>query len=164
MEWLAWTCAGAGLVLGGVGALVPGFPGCAVALLGLVAFAGLTDLRVVGPGALLLGACVVVVGSFGQLVGPVAGGRAAGGTAGAATGAALGAAAGAFVPLPGAAWVGAVAGAVVIGLLSSRRELAGWVRGVVGTAGGCLVGALADLTAVIAIGAILGLADFLASL
>ncbi|MCB9689114.1 MAG: DUF456 family protein [Alphaproteobacteria bacterium] len=163
MELLAWTCAGLGLVLGGVGALVPGFPGCAVALLGLVAFAGLTDLRTVGPGALVLAACVVVIGSFGQLAGPVAGGRAAGGTAGAATGAALGAAAGAFVPLPGAAWGGAVVGAALLGLVASRGELVGWVRGVVGTAGGCLVGVLADLVAVLAIGAILGFADFLAA-
>ena len=32
-----------GLLLGGLASFVPGFPGCAVALLGLVAFAGLTD-------------------------------------------------------------------------------------------------------------------------
>ncbi len=163
MELLAWTCAGAGVVLGGFGALIPGFPGSAVALLGLVAYAGLTDMRSVGPAALVLAACIVVVGSFGQLAGPVAGGRAAGGTAGAATGAALGAAAGAFVPLPGAAWACAVLGSALVGFLGSRGELVGWVRGVIGTAGGCLVGVLADLVAVLGVAAVLGLADFVAA-
>jgi uncharacterized protein YqgC (DUF456 family) len=164
MELLAWTCAGAGFVLGGIGALVPGFPGSAVALLGLVAFAGLTDMRTVGPGALVLATLVVVAGSVGQLAGPVAGGRAAGGAAGAATGAALGAAAGAFVPLPGAAWVTAVLGATLVGFLGSRGELVGWVRGVVGTTAGCFVGVAADLVAVLGVAAVLGFADFLAAL
>lgn len=162
MVELAWLCAMAGVVLGGAAALVPGFPGSAVALLGLVAFAGLTDFRIVPPAALVLGAVIVVVSAVGQLAGPVVAGRAAGGTAGAATGAALGAALGAVIPVPGASWAAAVAGAVLIGVLSSRKQVVRWVRGVVGTAAGCLAGVLVDLLGVLAIAALLGLSDFLA--
>lgn len=163
MEVLAWTAALGGLGLGAVAAFVPGFPGCAVALLGLVAFAALTDFRVVGPDALALGALITVVGALGQVVAPVATGRAAGGTAGVASGATLGAVLGALVPLPGASFVGAVAGAAALGWWWSRGAFVAWVRGLVGTAGGCLYGVVLDLLAVLAIGAVLGLADFLAA-
>ena len=161
METLAWTSAMGGLLLGGLASFVPGFPGCAVALLGLVAFAGLTDFEVVTGPALLVAAGITVAGAFGQVTGPVLAGRAAGGSAGVATGAALGAAFGALVPVPGAAWLGAVTGAVALGFVLSRGQWIAWVRGAVGTAGGCLVGWAADLVAVLAIGAVLGLAEFL---
>jgi hypothetical protein len=161
METLAWTSAMGGLLLGGLASFVPGFPGCAVALLGLVAFAGLTDFEVVTAPALIVAAGITVAGAFGQVTGPVVAGRAAGGSAGVATGAAVGAAVGAIVPVPGAAWFCAVSGALVLGVVLSRRQWIAWLRGVVGTAGGCLVGWAADLVAVLAIGAVLGLADFL---
>lgn len=164
LDVLAWVAALSGLVLGAAAALVPGFPGCAVALLGLVAFAALTDFRVVGPWALALAGLVTVAGSVGQVLAPVATGRAAGGTAGVASGATLGAIGGALLPLPGAAWLGAVIGGVTLGLLWSRGAFVGWVRGAVGTAGGCLYGAVIDLLAVLGVGAILGFADFLATL
>ena len=164
MQTLAWTCALAGLVLGGLAALVPGFPGCAVALLGLVAFAGLTDFRIVTPEALVLATGITIVGAAAQITAPVLSGRAAGGSAGAATGAAIGAALTVWIPVPGAAWAGAVLGAVVLGFLASRGAWVAWVRGVVGTAGGCLVAFAADGIAVLAIGAVLGLADFYAHL
>nr|MBA2321285.1 hypothetical protein [Deltaproteobacteria bacterium] len=63
-------------MLGGLAAAVPGFPGCAIALLGLVAFAGLTDFQVLGPSALGLACAVVVVGAGAQLAAPVTGNRA----------------------------------------------------------------------------------------
>jgi hypothetical protein len=132
-----------------------------VALLGLVAFAGLTDFQVVGPGALACAALVTVVGAFGQVVAPVATGRAAGGTAGVASGATLGAIAGAFVPIPGAALAGAILGAALLGFFWSRGAFTRWLRGLVGTAGGCFYGVVLDLVAVLGVGAILGLADFL---
>ncbi|MEQ1565697.1 MAG: DUF456 family protein [Myxococcota bacterium] len=164
MEPLAWTVALVGIALGGVAGLVPGFPGCAVALLGLVGFASLTDFAVVPPSALVFAAGLTAVGSAAQLVGPVAASRALGGSAGAATGAAIGAALGAAVPLPGASWAGAVIGALSLGLVASRRELTRWVRGVVGATGGCLVGVAADELAVLGIAAVLGTCDFLAQL
>ena len=68
---------------------------------------------------------------------------------------------GALVPVPGAAWFCAVSGAVVLGFVLSRGQWIGWLRGAIGTAGGCLVGWAADLVAVLAIGAVLGLAEFL---
>lgn len=157
---LAWTAAVGGLLLGGFASLIPGFPGCAIALLGLVAFAGITDFAIVGPDALVLAAVVTALGALAQLVGPVAGNRAAGGTAGSATGAALGAALGAAIPVPGASWTGAVIGAVILGVLTSRQGVVRAVRGMVGTASGCLVGAAIDFAAVVANGAILATADF----
>jgi uncharacterized protein YqgC (DUF456 family) len=160
MVWLAWVCAFAGLLLGGIASIVPGFPGCAVALLGLVAFAALTDFEVVTRGALLVAVGITVAGSIGQLTGPVAGSRALGGSAGAATGAAIGAALGAMIPVPGVSWVVALGGALTLGLWWSRRELGSWGRGVAGTAGGCLFGAAIDAIAVLGIGAVLGFADF----
>ena len=164
MESLAWICALSGLLLGGAGCLVPGFPGCAVALLGLVGFAGLTDFTIVTPPALLLASGIVLAGAVGQVTGPVAAGRAAGGTAGAATGAAIGAALGSLLPLPGLAWVLAVVLASTLGLVASRRQVLGWVRGVVGTAGGCAVAIVADALAVLGVGAVLGVADFVHAL
>jgi uncharacterized protein YqgC (DUF456 family) len=160
MHTLAWTCALAGLILGGIAALVPGFPGCAVALLGLVAFAGLTDFVVVTPGALVVATGITVVGTVAQVTAPVVSSRAAGGSAGAATGAALGALLTAWIPVPGVSWVGAMLGALVLGFFGSRGEWIGWIRGLVGTAGGCLVAFAADGLAVLAIGAVLGFADF----
>lgn len=160
MEPLAWTCALAGLLLGCGAALVPGFPGSAVALLGVVAFAGLTDFEIVTAEVLVLAVCVAAVGVFGQLAGPVIASRAAGGTAGAATGAALGAAAGSLVPVPGAAWVGAMLCGALLGVAGYREGLRRWLRGVVGTAGGCVVGGLIDLMSVLGVGAVLAIADF----
>ncbi len=160
METLAWTCAIGGLGLGGVAAWVPGFPGCAVALVGLVGFAGLTDFEVVGPPALVLAGGITIAGVFAQLMGPVVAGRAAGGSAGAATGAALGALLGVLVPVPGLAWVTAILGAAILGVTLSRAQVLAWLRGVAGTAGGCVVGVAADLVAVMALGAILAVADF----
>ncbi len=159
---LAWTAATGGLLLGGFAALIPGFPGCAVALLGLVAFAGLTDFAILGVGGLRLAAVVTAIGAIGQLVGPVAGNRAAGGTAGTATGAALGAALGAAIPIPGASWTAAVIGAVLLGVVTARQGVMRTVRGAVGTTSGCLVGAGVDFAAVAANGAILAVADFAA--
>ncbi|MEQ1504797.1 MAG: hypothetical protein ABMB14_21350 [Myxococcota bacterium] len=164
MVVLAWTCAIGGLVLGGIASLVPGFPGCAVALLGLVAFASLTGFEIVDPVALLVATGITVVGAVAQLTGPVSASRAFGGSAGAATGAALGAAFGALIPAPGASWIAAIASAVVVGGLASRGALGGWVRGVLGTSGGCLVSVAADGLAVLGIGAVLGFADFLHAL
>ncbi|MEZ4238980.1 MAG: hypothetical protein R3F59_23070 [Myxococcota bacterium] len=158
---LAWTAAMAGVVLGGLATVVPGFPGCAVALLGLVAFAGLTGFEVVDPAALLVAAGIASVGAVAQLTAPVVASRALGGSAGAATGAAIGAAIGAVVPVPGVSWVLAIAGAATFGFVASRGAVVGWVRGLVGTAGGCVVGFAADAIAVLGIAAVLGLADFL---
>jgi uncharacterized protein YqgC (DUF456 family) len=157
---LGWTAAIGGLVLGGVATVVPGFPGCAVALLGLVAFAGLTDFQVVDGPALIVASGITVAGALGQLMGPVAASRAVGGSAGAATGASVGAALGALVPMPGASWAMAVCGAATLGFLASRGAFVGWVRGVAGTAGGCVVGFAADAIAVLGIAAVLGFADF----
>jgi uncharacterized protein YqgC (DUF456 family) len=164
MLTLAWTCALAGLVLGGIAAVIPGFPGCAIALLGLVAFAGLTDFTIVTPGALAVATGIAIVGAGAQLTAPVVSARAAGGSAGAATGAAVGAILAVWIPVPGAAWAGAVIGAVLIGFLASRGAWIAWLRGVVGTAGGCLVAFAADGLAVLGIGAVLALADFYARL
>lgn len=160
MAALAWSCALAGLALGGIAAWVPGFPGCAVALLGLVAFAALTDFQILTDSALLLAALITAVGALGQLTSPVATSRALSGSAGAATGAALGAALGALVPVPGVSLLSALAGAALLGLLWSRGELRAWLRGVTGAAGGCVLSVAIDALAVLALGALLGFADF----
>lgn len=162
-EAVAWACAVLGVVLGGIAAFVPGFPGAAVALLGAVAFAAITDFRVVPPPALAFATAIAVVATGVQLLAPVSASRAAGGTAGAATGAALGAIVGAFVPLPAASAALAIAGAVVLGAFGARRQTLAWIRGVGGAASGCMVGIAADLVAVVAIAAILALADFAAA-
>ena len=156
----AWTCAVAGLLLGSLAVPIPGFPGCAVGLLGIVAYAALTDFAVVSPPALMVGVLFVVAGTVGQLVAPVGAGRALGGSAGAASGAAIGAATGSLIPLPGAAWAVAVAGALTLGLIASRRELWGWVRGVLGTASGCLLAVAADGLALLGVASVLAVSDF----
>jgi uncharacterized protein YqgC (DUF456 family) len=163
IDSVAWACALGGLALGGLGVLVPGFPGCAVALLGLVAFAGLTDFAVVTHEALVLAAGFTLAGAAAQLAGPALASRAMAGTAGAATGAALGAALGTLVPVPGFAYGAAVLGALVLGVAGGWKGVAAWLRGVVGAAGGCCVSAAADGLAVLACGAVLGVADYLAA-
>ena len=148
--------------MGGVSAFVPGFPGSAVALLGLVAFAGLTDFTIVTSEALILATLIALAGALGQVAAPVVSSRAAGGTAGVATGAALGAALGALIPLPGMSWGGALLGATLFGILGSREGVLKTVRGLIGTAGGCAVAVLADLVSVLGIAAVLAVADFAA--
>ena len=157
---LAWTCALGGLVLGGVASLVPGFPGCAVALLGVCAFAGMTEFRIVTREALVVAALLALGGAMAQLASPMIASRAAGGTAGAATGAALGAVVGAFLPFPGAPYFVSVLGAVILGLLTSREGVLRAIRGVVGAAGGCFVAVAVDFVAVLGIAAVLAIADF----
>lgn len=161
IEAVAWTSATAGLILGVGAVFVPGFPGCAVALLGLVAFAGLTGFEVVTREAMVLAMFVAVAGAVGQVLGPALSSRALAGSAGAATGAAVGASVGVLVPVPGVAWGLAVLGAVAFGVTLSRREVMAWLRGVVGAAGGCCVSAAIDGVAVLGVGAVLGLADYL---
>jgi len=158
---LAWAAAVGGGVLGLIGALVPGFPGSAVALLGLVAFAGITGFEVVPPPALMLAALIVGAATLAQLAAPLFASRAVGGTAGAATGAALGAAVGTMVPLPGAGWLAALVGALLLGTVASREGVVRMLKGAFGTAGGCVVAVGADLLGVFAVAAVLGLADFL---
>lgn len=165
LAWLcAWACALVGLLLGSVITLVPGFPGCAVAMLGLAAFAAITDLQIVHPDALLLAGAITAAGSLAQLAGPAAASRALRGSAGAATGAALGAMLGALVPLPGLFFFTAAAGALLVGALSSRGERLAWLRGSLGSLGGCLLAVAADGIAVLGVAAVLGLSDFLAQL
>lgn len=161
--WLAWTCALGGLSLGGLVVWVPGLPGSAIGLLGLVAFAGLTDFTVVPRSAVLVAALFVVAGTVGQLTGPVSAGRALGGSAGAATGAAVGAVLGSLIPLPLVAWLFALLGALTLGLVASRRELVGWLRGVLGTATGCLASVAADGVALLGVGGVLAVCDVMAS-
>jgi uncharacterized protein YqgC (DUF456 family) len=164
MEIAAWTCALGGMVLGGLLAPVPGFPGCAVAYLGLVAFAGLTDFRTLPVEALWIGLAGVVVATLVQLVAPAVTSRAAGGAAGAATGAALGATVGLLVPLPGAAWGASLLGAAVGGFALSRRGLVDLIRGLLGTAGGCLTGAVVDAVAILGLATLLAIGDFVSVL
>ena len=163
MNELAWGCALAGLLLGGFGALIPGFPGSAVALLGLVSFAAITDFTILGPEALLLATLIAVAGVIAQLLSPVISARAAGGTAGVATGAAIGVLIGAFVPFPAAPLVFGWIGAILLGILGVREGVVSTLRGWVGVSSGCLVAVGADLVAVLALGAILAVADFSAA-
>lgn len=160
-ETIGWTCALAGLLLGAVAVLVPGFPGCAVALLGLVAFAAITDFAIVTREAVVLATVLVGIGAVVQVLGPALGSRAMAGSAGAATGAAVGAALGSLVPVPGFAWGAAVLGAALLGGALSYRGVLAWIRGVVGAAGGCLVAAAVDGLAVLSVGAVLAVADFM---
>lgn len=159
-ETLAWVAAIVGLALGGLASLVPGFPGAAVALLGVLAFAAMTDFRVVTPEALVLATLIALAGAVAQVAAPAVASRAAGGTAGAATGAALGAATGAFLPLPGASWAFAVGFAVILGVLGSRQGVLRALRGMVGAAGGCVLSVAVDFVAVLGVGAVLALATF----
>ena len=158
MLTLAWMCAIVGLGLGLALVPVPGLPGSAVALLGLVAFAALTEFEPVGKEALVIAAALAMTGAAGQLLGAPMAGRGLGGGGGAATGAALGAALGVFLPVPGAimavAICGAVAGAVLGGGPLTER-----VRGVSGAAAGCVVAAAWDLLGVLGVGAVLAVAD-----
>ena len=140
--------------------LIPGFPGSAVALLGLVCFGALTDFSILTEEALVLATIIAIIGSVGQVMGPALGSRALGGASGAATGAAVGAAMGALVPIPGALWIGGVIGAIFIGIVASRRELIAWMKGVIGAVGGCAVSVLIDFLAVLAQAGILAIADF----
>ena len=87
METLAWTAALAGLGLGGVLAVVPGFPGCAVSLLGVVAFAALTDFSRLPPEGLVVAAWITLFGALCQLAAPEWTSRAVGVAAGVETGA-----------------------------------------------------------------------------
>lgn len=161
IDLVAWICATVGLALGAAAVFIPGFPGCAVALLGLAAFAGMTGFEIVTREALLLATGITMAGAVAQVLGPALSSRALAGSAGAATGAALGAAIGVLVPVPGVSWGLGVVGALVGGATLSRREVISWIRGVVGAAGGCLISAAADAVAVLGVGAVLGLADFL---
>lgn len=160
IETIAWVSALGGLLLGAFAALVPGFPGSAVALLGLVAFAGLTDFRIVTQEALVLAVLIALAGALAQVAAPVIASRAAGGTAGVATGAALGAVLGSLVPLPGASWIAAVLGAVLLGVLGAREGVIRTVRGILGATGGCFVAVAVDFVSVLGVGAVLALAEF----
>jgi uncharacterized protein YqgC (DUF456 family) len=161
METLAWTCAMCGFLLGGVLALVPGFPGCAVSLLGVIAFGALTDFRTLPPQAMALAALFTLLGAVSQLAAPAWSSRAMGGAAGVATGAIVGAALGVMIPMPGAAWVISVLCGAAFGLVAGREGATKWIRGVLGAAGGCVTGAALDLLATLALAALLAFADFL---
>jgi hypothetical protein len=66
------------------------------------------------------------------------------------------------VPLPGASWGGGLLGGLLLGILGSREGVLKSLKGLVGTAGGCVVAVAADLVSVLGIAAVLALADFLA--
>jgi uncharacterized protein YqgC (DUF456 family) len=140
--------------------LIPGFPGSAVALLGLVCFGALTDFSILTEEALVLATVFAALGSLGQVAGPALSSRAFGGASGAATGAALGASIGSLVPIPGMLWVGGLLGAALFGITLTRHSVITWLRGVIGAAGGCVVSAGIDFVAVLAQAAILAIADF----
>ncbi len=164
MELVAWTCAIGGMVLGGLLAPVPGFPGCAVAYLGLVAFAGLTDFGILPAEGLWIGLGGVMVATLVQLLAPAVTSRATGGAAGAATGAAVGATVGLVMPLPGAGWLASLVGALIGGVALSRKGLVEHLRALVGTAGGCLTGAVVDVVAILGLATLLAVADLAATL
>lgn len=157
---VAWIAAITGLGLGAMASLIPGFPGSAVALLGLVCFGALTDFSILTEEALVLATVIAVLGSVGQVAGPAMGSRALGGAAGVATGAAIGAALGSLIPIPGVLWGGGVLGAAILGIAATRRSLLAWARGVIGAAGGCFVSAGIDFLGVLAQAAILAISDF----
>jgi len=161
LEQLAWVTALSGFALGGLLSVVPGFPGCAVSLLGVVAFAGLTDFEVLPREALPLAAGVTLVGALAQVAAPAITSRALGGAAGSATGAALGACLGVMAPVPGLGWLLALVGAIVGGVVGHREGWRAWLRGWVGSAAGCATGTVIDLLATMGLGALLALADFL---
>ncbi len=163
-QTLGYLVASAAFVLGGIAAFVPGFPGSAVALIGLVAFAGLTDFAIVNEYALLVGALICLGSTVAQIASPAVASRAAGGTAGAASGAAIGAVVGAFIPLPGASFGGGVLGAVLLGVLFSREGVVNALRGIGGAIGGCALAIAVDLLAVLGMAAILAVSVFAARL
>ncbi len=157
---LGYLVVSAAIVLGGIAAFVPGFPGSAVALIGLVAFAGLTDFAIVDEYALLVGALICLGSTVAQIASPAVASRAAGGTAGAASGAAIGAVLGSLIPFPGAAFGGGLLGAALLGLAFSREGVVNALRGIVGAAGGCALAIAVDLLAVLGMGAILAVSVF----
>lgn len=128
-----------------------------MALLGLVAFSALTDFSLLPPGALALAAAVSLLALAGQASAPIWGHRALRGSAATASAAALGAAIGFLVPIPGFSFVLAISGAVLTALFWRPWQVRANLRGVAGTAGGCLVAIAADGIAVVAQGGILGL-------
>ena len=147
------------LLLALLAAFVPGFPGTAIALLGVVAYAELDGPGGVGHDAQTVSAMFALAGLVGQLAGPVLSVRAAGGPAGAATGAGLGAIIGALTLFPGAPWLLAVVGALLCAIVGSKG--APWlarVRAPVGATAGCLIAILSDLIAVLAIAGVLAVA------
>ncbi len=149
----------AALLLGLLASFVPGFPGSAIALLGVVAYAELDGPGGVGPDAQRVAAMIALAGVGGQWVGPVLSVRAAGGPAGAATGAGLGAVIGALTLVPGVPWALAVVGAVIGAVVGSAG--APWgarVRGPIGAGAGCVIAVLCDLIAVLGIAGVLAVA------
>lgn len=164
IDGLAWACAWVGIALGGAAILVPGFPGCVVAFLGLAAFAGITDFAIITREGLVLAGGLTVVGALGQLAGPALASRALSGSAGAATGAVIGACLGLFVPVPGVGYGLALAGAALGGVVGSDRRVVAWLKGVVGAAGGCCVAAAVDGLGVLGCAAVLAISDFVAHL
>jgi uncharacterized protein YqgC (DUF456 family) len=150
-----------GLVLGLLGALVPGFPGAAVALSGVAAYAALTGFEVVTEDALLLAALLALAGGFAQGLAPVWGLRLLSRASGAATGAAAGAALGLLSPLPLGAIVLGTLGSLV-GIVVGRGGFASRVAALGGVVGAVTVAVVVDLLAVLGIGAVLGVSQFLA--
>ena len=163
-ETLGYLVVSAAFVLGGIAALIPGFPGSAVALIGLVAFAGLTDFAIVNEYALLVGGLLCLGSTVAQVASPAVASRAAGGTAGAASGAALGAVLGALIPFPGATFGGGVVGAILLGVMFSREGVVNTLRGIVGATSGCALAIAVDLLAVLALAGILAISVFAARL
>lgn len=162
IETLAWTVALAAIGLGAVTALIPGFPGSVVALIGAIAFAALTEWRIVPPTALGVAALIALGGTVAQLAAPALLSRATGGTAGAATGAVLGAGIGALIPVPGMPYLTAVIGAALGGAVGGSERTLGRIRGAVGAASGCGLAVAADLCAVTGIASVLALCAFAA--
>ena len=164
METLAWACGLGGVVLGGAAVFVPGFPGAAVAFLGVVAFSALTDFAIVPREGVVLAGGLALVAAVAQLLGPALASRALAGTAGAATGALVGAALGLLVPVAGVGYGLAVLGAMIGGAVASREGVVAWLRGVSGAAGGCCLAAAVDALAVLGCAAILAIGDFVRTL
>lgn len=160
MEILAWSCALGGIALGALGGLVPGFPGAAVALLGLAAYAGLTQFEVVGPRVLTACALLAVLSWLAQWAAPALTSRALRGAAGVATGAAVGAAFGAMLPIPALFLLTALLGAAAGALISRSEPLMARLRGLVGAGGGCLLAVAVDEIAVLAMASVLAAGDF----
>ncbi|MBN2800152.1 MAG: DUF456 family protein [Deltaproteobacteria bacterium] len=158
---LAWGVAAAGLILGGAAAFVPGFPGAMVALIGLTAFAALTDFDLLTPQALVVAAGVSLLGQLGQVAAPIWGSRALRGSAAAASGAALGVGLGAMAPVPGLSLALGALFAVIAAVVWRPWNLGENLRGALGAAGGCLVAVAVDGVAVVAQGGILALSVWL---
>jgi uncharacterized protein YqgC (DUF456 family) len=162
IEMFAWTVALVSIGLGAITALIPGFPGSVIALIGAVAFASLTGWRIVPPDALGVAALIALGGTIAQLAAPALLSRATGGTAGAATGAVVGAGLGALIPVPGMPYLTAVLGAAVGGAVGGSERTLGRIRGVIGAASGCGLAVAADLCAVTGIASVLAVCAFAA--